>query len=119
MGVEWQSEQVKDFTLVCASCGFAGNTAALLKDQDVRDLMRDMRIEEVPETKSWWTKKQAVSEMRITPQTLNRYIQHEGLKTHTAHGSVYVNADELRELWRTKQIRVKKHRSDESERMSS
>jgi len=105
MGIEWQSEQLTDFTLVCAYCGFEGNTAALLKDRDVRELMRDMRVEDAQEATSWWTKKQAVREMRITPQTLNRYIQHDGLRTHTADGSVYVNAGQLRELWRSKHSR--------------
>jgi hypothetical protein len=119
MGVEWQSEHLTDFTLVCAYCGFEGNTAALLKDADVHELMRDMRVEEAAEATSWWTKKQAAREMRITPQTLNRYIQHDGLETHTADGSVYVNAGQLRELWRTKQARVKKRHPDESEMMSS
>ncbi|WP_175415957.1 hypothetical protein [Curtobacterium sp. SGAir0471] len=42
--------------------------------------------------------------MRITPQTLNRYIQNDGLKTHTADGEVYVNADQLREIWRAKRL---------------
>lgn len=105
MGVEWQSDQLTDFTLVCAYCGFEGSTAALLKDRDVREILRDMRIEEAPETTSWWTKKQAVREMRITPQTLNRYIQQDGLKTHTADGSVFVHADQLREIWRDKRMR--------------
>lgn len=119
MGVEWHSEGLADFTLVCAYCGFEGNTAALLKDADVHELMRNMRVEEAAEATSWWTKKQAAREMRITPQTLNRYIQHDGLETHTADGSVYVNAGQLRELWRTKQARVKKRHPDESEMMSS
>jgi len=104
MGVEWRSEQLLDFTLICTYCGFEGDTTALLKDRDVRTLMNDMRIEEAAEASSWWTKKQAAREMRITPQTLNRYIQRDGLKTHTADGTVYVNADQLRELWRGKRV---------------
>lgn len=43
--------------------------------------------------------------MRITPQTLDRYIQNDGLKTHTADGGVYVNADQLRDIWRGKWMR--------------
>jgi hypothetical protein len=105
MGVEWQSEQLTDFTLVCAYCGFEGSTAALLQDRDVRELLRDMRIEDAPEPSTWWTKKQATQEMRITPQTLNRYIQRDGLTTHTAGGDVYVNSEQLREMWRTKRLR--------------
>ncbi|ROP65650.1 hypothetical protein EDF55_0088 [Curtobacterium sp. ZW137] len=111
MGVEWQSEQLTDFTLICAYCGFEGSTVALLKDPHVSELMRDMRVEDTPETTSWWTKKQAVREMRLTPQTLNRYIQHDGLATHTADGTVYVNADQLRELWRAKRSRDKANRA--------
>lgn len=72
MGVEWQSERLQDFTLVCSYCGFEGATAALLKDRNVHELLRDMRSEEVAEPTTWWTKKQAAREMRITPQTLNR-----------------------------------------------
>lgn len=64
-----------------------------------------MRFEDAPEATTWWTKKQAAREMRITSQTMNRYIQREGLATHTADGSVYVNADELRRLWRFKRER--------------
>lgn len=111
MGVEWQSEQLTDFTLICAYCGFEGSTVALLKDPHVSELMRDMRVEDTPETTSWWTKKQAVREMRLTPQTLNRYIQHDGLATHTADGTVYVNAEQLRELWRAKRSRDKANRA--------
>jgi hypothetical protein len=107
MGVEWQSEQLLDFTLVCAFCGFEGSTGALLHDRDVRRLMTDMRIEDAPEPTEWWTKKQAAQEMRITPQTLNRYIQNDGLSTQTADGAVYVNTDELRSLWREKRSRDK------------
>lgn len=105
MGVEWQSEQLTDFMLVCAYCGFEGDTAALLKDDRTRELIRDMRVEDAPESTVWWTKKQAVAEMRLTPQTLNRYIQQDGLRTHTAGGNVYVNADQLRQLWRRKRLR--------------
>ncbi len=105
MGVEWRSEELADFTLACAYCGFEGSTEALLKDRDVREILRDMRFEDAPEATTWWTKKQAVREMRITPQTLNRYIQRDGLTTHTASGDVHVNADQLREIWRTKRLR--------------
>lgn len=104
MGVEWQSDQLTDFALICAYCGFAGSTAALLKDANVRELMRDVRVEYAPEASIWWTKRQAVREMRLTPQTLNRYIRHDGLRTHTADGSVFVNADDLRALWRSKRL---------------
>jgi hypothetical protein len=104
-GVEWHSVELADFTLACAYCGFEGSTEALLKDRDVREILRDMRFEDAPEPTSWWTKKQAVREMRITPQTLNRYIQRDGLTTHTASGDVHVNADQLREIWRTKRLR--------------
>ncbi|QCR43429.1 hypothetical protein C1N91_07585 [Curtobacterium sp. SGAir0471] len=49
MGVEWQSEQLQDFTLTCTYCGFEGDTAALLKERDLAELFRDMRAEEVAE----------------------------------------------------------------------
>ncbi|WP_416394207.1 MULTISPECIES: hypothetical protein [unclassified Curtobacterium] len=111
MGVEWQSEQLTDFTLSCSYCGFEGSTTALLKDADVRKLVQHMRVENVPEATVWWTKKQAASEMRLTPQTLNRYIQNDGLATHTANGTVYVNADQLRELWRGKRLRDMSNRA--------
>jgi len=110
MGVEWQSEQLLDFTLVCDYCGFEGSTGALLHDRDVRRLLSDMRIEDAAEASEWWTKKQAATEMRITPQTLNRYIQNDGLPTQTADGTVYVNSDELRRLWRQKRVRDKEVR---------
>lgn len=71
----------------------------------MRVLLGDMRVEDAPEPTTWWTKKQAAQEMRITPQTLNRYIQQDGLQTHTADGAVYVNADQLREIWRGKRMR--------------
>ncbi|RPE75632.1 hypothetical protein EDF28_3577 [Curtobacterium sp. PhB137] len=112
MGVEWHSEQLQDFTLVCSYCGFKGDTAALLKERDLAELLRDMRSEEVAEPTKWWTKKQAAREMRITPQTLNRYIQQDGLNTHTADGAVYVNADQLREIWRGKRMRDQNPRAE-------
>jgi hypothetical protein len=112
MGVESHSEELADFTLVCAFCGFEGTTDALLKDRDVRELLRDMCFEDTPDATTWWTKKQAAREMRITSQTLNRYIQREGLATHTADGSVYVNADELRRLWRFKRERDARRSSE-------
>jgi hypothetical protein len=111
MGVDWCSDELKDFTLACAHCGFEGSTDALLHDRDVRSILGDMRVEYAPETTEWWTKKQAAQEMRITPQTLNRYIQQDGLPTSTAEGAVYVNADRLREIWRGKKIRDKEVRA--------
>lgn len=105
IGVEWQSEQLQDFTLTCSYCGFEGDTTALLRHRDLAELLREMRSEEAAESTTWWTKKQGAREMRITPQTLNRYIQNDGLKTHTADGEVYVNADQLREIWRVKRAR--------------
>lgn len=71
-----------------------------------------MRSEEVAEPTTWWTKKQAAREMRITPQTLNRYIQHDGLNVQISDGDVYVNADQLREIWRGKRVRDKNPRHD-------
>jgi hypothetical protein len=112
MGVEWRSAELRDFTLVCSYCGAEGDTALLLKEPDVRVLLGDMRVEDAPEPTTWWTKKQAAREMRITPQTLNRYIQQDGLKTHTADGAVYVNADQLRKIWRTKRMRDQNPRTD-------
>lgn len=105
MGVDWQSEQLRDFTRVCSCSGFEGNTTALLKDRDVHGLLRDMRSGEISERTTWCTNKQAALEMRITSQTLNRYIQQDGLKTHTADGAVYVDPDQLREVWRVKRER--------------
>jgi hypothetical protein len=110
MGVDWSSDQLEDFTLTCSHCGYQGDTSALLRDRDVRRILGDMRVEYAPEPSEWWTKKQAVRELRITPQTLNRYIQHDHLPTQTADGNVYVNADELRGLWRQKRIRDKEVR---------
>ncbi|MCS6570310.1 hypothetical protein NYQ35_16005 [Curtobacterium flaccumfaciens pv. flaccumfaciens] len=114
MGVDWSSDQLDDFTLTCNHCGYQGDTAALLRDRDVRRILGDMRVEYAPEPSEWWTKKQAVSELRITPQTLNRYIQQDHLPTQTADGTVYVNADDLRGLWRQKRIRDKEHRAEKS-----
>ena len=114
MGAEWHSDELTDFTLACAHCGLEGSTDALLHDRDVRTILADMRVEYAPETTEWWTKKQAVREMRITPRTLDRYIQHDDLPTNTADGAVYVNADRLREIWRSKKIRDKEHRAEKS-----
>ena len=111
MGAEWHSDELTDFTLACAHCGLEGSTDALLHDRDVRTILADMRVEYAPEPTEWWTKKQAVREMRITPRTLDRYIQHDDLPTNTADGSVYVNADRLREIWRSKKIRAKEVRA--------
>lgn len=106
MGIKWHSEQLQDFALACSYCGAEGDTALLLKDPDLTELFRKIRrLEDVPEPTTWWTKKQAAREMRITPQTLNRYIQQDGLTTHTAGGAVYVNAGQMREIWRGKRMR--------------
>lgn len=106
VGIEWHSAQLQDFTLACSYCGAEGDTALLLKDPDLTEILRKMRrLEDAPEPTTWWTKKQAAREMRITPQTLNRYIQQDGLQTHTADGAVYVNAGQLREIWRAKRVR--------------
>lgn len=105
MGVKWRSERLQDFIVVCSYCGFEGDNAALLKERNLAELLRDMRSEEVAEPTTWWTKKQAAWEMRITPQTRNRYIQQDGLRTHTADGAVYVKTDQLREIWRGKRLR--------------
>lgn len=105
MAVERRSEEVTDIALRCSYCGFEGDAAALLKERNVRALLTDIRFEEAAPAAEWWTKQQAVNEMRITPQTLNRYIQHEGLATHTKDGVVWVRAEGLRDLWRQKQVR--------------
>lgn len=119
MHIERHSEAVTDISIVCSYCRFEGDAKAMMKDRDVRSLLTDIRFEEAAPAAEWWTKKQAAREMRITPQTLNRYIQHDGLRTHTAEGNVYVNADQLRELWRAKHARVKRRHPKESEMMSS
>jgi hypothetical protein len=104
MGAEWHSDELTDFTLTCAHCGLEGSTEGLLHDHDVRSILTEMRVEYAPEPAEWWSKKQAAQEMRLTPQALNRYIQHDRLSTHTADGTVYVRADELRDLWRAKRV---------------
>jgi hypothetical protein len=113
IGGEWRSEHLQDFTLICSYCGLEGDATALLKDHGVHELFCDMRSEEVTEPTAWWTNKQAAREMRITPQTLNRYILQDRLKTHMAAGAVYVNADQLREIWRGKRFRDQNPRLQE------
>lgn len=105
VSVQWRSEHLKDLTLVCSSCGLEGDTAALLQERDLADLLQDLRSEEVAEPATGQTKKQVAREMQITPQTLNRHIQQDGLKTHAADGAAYVHADQLREIWRRKRVR--------------
>lgn len=105
MTIERRGEQVTDIALVCSYCAFEGEAKALMKDRGIRSLITDIRIEEAPEPAEWWTKQQAVDEMRITSRTLNRYIQHDGLATHTKDGVVWVRAEGVRDLWREKQAR--------------
>ena len=104
IGADWNSEELIDFTLTCAHCGFEGDVEALLKDRDVKSVLTDMRFEFASEPSEWWTKKQAAAEMRISVRAVELYIQKDGLPTQTANGAVYVRADELRELWRAKRI---------------
>ncbi|OII10510.1 hypothetical protein BIU97_10300 [Curtobacterium sp. MCBA15_009] len=104
MTIERRGEQVTDIALVCGYCAFEGEAKALMKDRGIRSLITDIRIEEAPEPTEWWTKKQATDEMRITLQTLNRYIREDGLATQTRDGSVYVRAGDVRDLWRGKQV---------------
>ena len=95
-----------DIVLVCGYCGFEGGAKALMKDLGMRAaVFGDIRVEEAPEPAEWWTKKQAIDQMRLTSQTLNRYIREDGLATHTKDGTVYVRAGELRDIWRGKQVR--------------
>ncbi|WIA97637.1 hypothetical protein [Curtobacterium sp. MCBA15_004] len=91
--------------LVCSYCAFEGDAKALTKDRDVRTLVADIRVEEAPDPAEWWTKRQALDEMHLTSQTLNRYIREDGLATHTDAGVVYVRAEDVRDLWRSKRIR--------------
>lgn len=105
MVIERRGEDVASIALVCGYCGFEGEAKALTKDRNVRALVGDIRVEEAPENAEWWTKKQAVAEMKITPQTLNRYIRDDGLATHTKDGTVYVPAKDVRDLWRGKRVR--------------
>jgi hypothetical protein len=105
MTIERRGEQIADLALVCGYCGEEGTAKALLKDRGVRSLVTDIRIEEAPEPAEWWTKQVAADQMRLTPRTLNRYITDDGLSTQTQGGVVWVNADELRALWRSKQVR--------------
>jgi len=104
MTIERRGDQVSDIALVCGYCAFEGAAKALLKDRGVRSLVTDIRIEEAPEPAEWWTKKQALDQMRLTSQTLNRYIREDGLTTQTTDGTVYVRSDELRDIWRGKQV---------------
>lgn len=91
--------------IVCGYCGLEGDAKALMKGPNVRSLLADIRVEEAPQPAEWWTKQQAVGEMRITLRTLNRYIRNEGLATHTKDGVVGVRAEGVRDLWREKQAR--------------
>lgn len=92
-------------TLVCSACGLKGDTAALLQERDLADLLQDLRSEEVAEPAKGRRRSRPPGMMQITPQTLNRSIQQVGLKTHTADGAVYVNADQRRDIWRGKWMR--------------
>ncbi|MBF4613764.1 hypothetical protein [Curtobacterium sp. VKM Ac-1376] len=97
--------EAADIVLVCGYCAFESNAKALTKDHDMRSLVfGDIRVEEAPEPAEWWTKKQAIAEMRLTSQTLNRYIREDGLGTHTKGGTVFVRASEVRDIWRGKQV---------------
>lgn len=105
MTIERRGEQVSDLALVCGYCAFEGEAKALLKDRGIRSLVTDIRIEEAPEPAEWWTKAQAIDQMRLTARTLNRYITDDGLETQTKEGVVWVKADAVRDLWRGKQVR--------------
>ncbi len=78
MSVQWRSEQLKDLTLVCSSCGLEGDTAALLQERDLADLLQDLRSEEVAEPATGRRRSRPPGMMQITPQTLNRSIQQDG-----------------------------------------
>lgn len=106
MTIERRGDQVTDIALVCGYCAFEGAAQALMKDRGLRTLITDIRIEEAPEPAEWWTKKQAIEQMRLTSQTLNRYIREDGLATHTKDGTVYVHAKDVRDLWRAKRVRA-------------
>lgn len=98
--------EAADIVLVCGYCGLEGDAKALTKDLGMRALVfGDIRIEESPEPAEWWTKQQAIDQMRLTPQTLNRYIREDGLATHTKSGVVYVRVRDVRDLWRAKHVR--------------
>ncbi len=91
--------------LVCGYCGFEGGAKALTRDLGMRaQIFGDIRIEEAPEPAEWWSKKQAIDEMRLTSQTLNRYIREDGISTHTKDGTVFVRSADVRDLWRAKQV---------------
>lgn len=102
---EQQGGEAAAIVLVCGYCGLEGDAKALTKDLGMRArVFGDIRIEEAPEPTEWWTKKQAIAEMGVTLQTLNRYIREDGLATHTKEGTVYVPSKAMRDIWRGKQV---------------
>jgi len=65
-----------------------------MKTGRVRELLHELRQEHAEPKSEWWTKRQAILELGITIQSLNRYIT-EGLITATYSGTVYVHTDDL------------------------
>ncbi len=53
----------------------------------------------------WWTKAQAVDEMRLTRRP-HRYIQHRGARDAHEGRRRLVKAEDVRDLWRAKQVRT-------------
>jgi hypothetical protein len=46
MRIEWRSDAVTDIAIMCGYCGFEGDAKALMKKQNVRALLIDIRVEE-------------------------------------------------------------------------
>lgn len=105
-GATWTGENPADFELRCSHCEHTEPADTFLKAGRVRELMHELREEHAEPKAEWWTKRQAILELGITTQTLNRYIG-EGLRTATHDGTVYVPTYDLLTLWRTKRLRMK------------
>jgi hypothetical protein len=115
-GAEWPDHSdiswpdhppVDDFTLRCSFCEHTETAQSFIKAGRVRELLHELREEHADVKSEWWTKRQAVLELGITVQSVNRYIATDGLPTYTAGGVVYVNVEELLELYRSKRVAKK------------
>jgi len=108
-GASWPDDAPVDgFVLSCSFCGHTEDAAAFIRAGRVRELMHELREEHADPKSEWWTKRQAILELDITKQTLNRYIASGSLQTYTAGGTVHVNSADLCDLWRAKRVRQRK-----------
>ena len=112
-GAEWpDGAAVDQFVLACSFCGHTQEAAEVIRKGRVRELMHELREEHADPKSEWWTKRQAILELDITKQTLNRYIAAGQLATYTAGGIVHVNSKDLCDLWRNKRLRQRKVLND-------